>query len=120
MFSEYKLYICSVNKHTNHKTIAFMRKLSLIIGSMLFALSSMANSEVNEANVSELVKPAENTLLFKDNLLSFSQSSKLVISDKNGHVIFYNENVQALDFSEWEHGSYVAQVNDSETFEFTL
>ena len=104
-----------------------MKKLSLIIGSMLFIFSSMASNEVSEATNSEAVKPTASSLLFtassllfKDNQLSFSQSSKLVISDKNGHVIFYNENVEAVDFSDWQHGSYIAQVNDTETFEFTL
>lgn len=97
-----------------------MKKLSLIIGSMLFIFSSMASNEVSEAATSEVVKPAENSLLFKDSQLSFSQSSKLVISDKNGHVIFYNENVQTVDFRNWQHGCYIAQVNDTETFEITL
>ena len=97
-----------------------MKKLSLIIGSMLFVLTGMANNEVNEAATSNVATSAANCLSIKDNLLSFCKSAKLVISDKKGHVIYYNENVQALDFSEWRHGSYVAQVNDKETFAFTL
>lgn len=96
-----------------------MKKLSLIVGSMLIFLTSTANNEVSEVNTSDVVTPVENFSI-KDNLLSLCKSSKLVISDKKGHVIFYNENVQALDFSDWQHGSYVAQVNDNETFEFTL
>lgn len=97
-----------------------MKKVSLMLGSMLFVLACLANNEVNEASISEVVKPAVSCVSIKDNLLSFSQSSKLVISDQKGHVIFYNESVEVVDFSDWKSGSYIALINDTETFEFTL
>lgn len=95
-----------------------MKKVCFIIGALFTATCCMATNNVNE--VATATEQAQNCLSFKDKLLSFCKNSKLVISDKNGHVIFYNEQVQELDFSEWEKGSYVAQVNDKETFEFSL
>ena len=97
-----------------------MKKVSLIFGFMLLCLSCLANNEVSEASLSEVSTSASSCVSFKENQLSLSQSSKLIITDKKGHVIFYNEHVEYVDFSEWQSGTYTAQVNDSETFEFTL
>lgn len=98
-----------------------MKKLSLIICSLFVIANAIANNEITSSGeVSSVIEKDANTFSFEDHMLSFGKESKLVITDTKGHVIFYNENVQAIDFSSWEHGSYIAQVNDKETFEFTL
>lgn len=97
-----------------------MKQICLAIFSVIAMANATANNVVSTGEVSSSAEPKANCLSFEDNLLSFCKQSKLVISDANGCVVFYNENVQTLDFSAWEHGSYIAHINDKETFMFTL
>lgn len=97
-----------------------MKKTCLIVCTLLAIAHAFASNDV--ARSSEFAGLMEENVKFKceDCLLDFGKASKVVISDNNGHVIFYNETVEILDISNWDEGSYTVKIDDKETFKFTL
>lgn len=98
-----------------------MKHIYMILLSLIAFTSAFANNEASAAmnNVAN-VEVAATGFVCEDCLLDFGKESKVVIVNNNGQVIFYSENVETLDISNWQHGSYVAKINDHETIEFTL
>lgn len=98
-----------------------MKRVCLIIGTLVAIANAFANNGL-VSSTSNLANAAEAAVYHEceNCTLDFGKASKVVILDNAGHVVFYNENIASLDLSNWEHGQYIAKVNDNETIKFTL
>ena len=89
-----------------------------VVAFMMAGASISANQSIPREDV--CYQSSAVGVSYEHGQILLSASSKVVVYNAFGSVIYHNDQVRTVDCASWQHGRYVAVINDTETFKFSI